>query len=299
MSTDTIPARETILITAEALEAQLSAERDLPAEAPRTRLLDVRWTLPRPDGRPAFAEGHLPGAVYVDLDTELAQHLTPQDGRHPLPDPAAFEASARSWGIREQDEVVAYDGGGNYASARVWWLLRDAGFDRVRLLDGALPAWTEAGFALESGESAAVPGDVSLSSGQLPALTLDEVGGFVSGGGALLDARAPERYRGDEEPIDPRAGHVPGALNAPTGGNLDDDGRFRSADELRGRFAKLGVDGTRPIGTYCGSGVTATHNLVGLALAGFDGALFPGSWSQWSNHDELPVATGAAPGGSV
>ncbi|WP_449280860.1 sulfurtransferase [Leucobacter sp.] len=287
--------RDSILITAEDLAAQLRAERDLPADAPRTRLLDVRWTLPQPDGRAAFAETHIPGAVYVDLDTELAEHKSPRDGRHPLPDPDHLQRAARSWGIREQDQVVAYDGGGNYASARVWWVLRNAGFARVRLLDGALPAWISAGFPVETGVPEVVTGDVTLGSGHLPVIDLDQVASFVAAGGALLDARAPERYQGLEEPVDPRAGHIPGALNAPTGENLDDSGRFRPADELRDRFAELGVDRTRSVGVYCGSGVTAAHNLVGLALAGLEGALFPGSWSQWSNHEELPVATGIDP----
>lgn len=286
--------RDSLLITAEDLEARLRAERDLPAEAPRTRLLDVRWTLPQPDGRAAFAEGHLPGAVYVDLDTELSEKGTPQDGRHPLPSPERLQRAARSWGIREQDEVVAYDGGGNYASARAWWLLRDAGFERVRLLDGALPAWVAAGFPLETGARTVQPGDVELGSGHLPRLELDAVAAFVSAGGALLDARAPERYRGLEEPIDPRAGHIPGALNAPTGENLDDRGFFLPSSALRDRFSGIGLDGSRSVGSYCGSGVTATHSLLALALAGFEGALFPGSWSQWSNHD-LPVATGGEP----
>ncbi len=288
-------ARESILITATELANRLQHERDLPEGAPRTRVLDVRWTLPQPDGLPLYEAGHIPTAVYVNLDTELSEHKTPQDGRHPLPSTDRLQAAARRWGIKEDDEVVAYDGGGNYASARAWWLLRDAGFTQVRLLDGALPAWERAGFELETGRVAAAPGDVVLGSGHLPALEISQVSAFVSSGGALLDARAPERYRGDEEPIDPRAGHIPGALNTPTGENLDADGRFLSAAQLRERFAAQGVDASRQVASYCGSGVTAAHNLVGLALAGIDGALYPGSWSQWSNHEELPAATGPTP----
>ena len=306
-----LPARDEILVTAEALHETLLAERELPADAPRTRLLDVRWTLAQPDGRAAFAAGHIPGAVYVDLDTELARHGAPRDGRHPLPDPAAVQASARSWGIRSQDAVVAYDGGGNLSSARVWWMLRDAGFGRVRLLDGALPAWEAAGLPLETGDPAAIAtGDVTLTSEQMPRIALSDVPAFVAGGHALLDARALERYTGSEEPIDPRAGHIPGALSAPTGANLDASGRFLPQVELRERFAHLleraekaastanaaeNNTRTRRVGAYCGSGVTAAHTLVALALAGIDGALYPGSWSQWSNHDELPAATGSDP----
>lgn len=284
--------RAQILITADDLAEQLRQEEQLPAEEPRTRVLDVRWTLPEPDGRPAYETGHIPGAVYVDLDTELAEHRTPQDGRHPLPSADRFQEAARNWGIRSQDQVVAYDGGGNYASARVWWLLRYHGFDRVRLLDGALPAWTAAGYSLESGTVEPPRGDVTLTPGALPVLELGDVAAFVEEGGSLLDARAPERYRGEQEPIDPRAGHIPGAINAPTGENLDDEGRFLPEAKLRQRFEDAGLADGRPAGSYCGSGVTATHNLVGLALAGFDGKLFPGSWSQWSNHPDLPVATG-------
>ena len=283
--------RAQILITAAELAEQLERETRLPADAPRTRLLDVRWTLPRPDGRPDHAAGHLPGAVYVDLDSELSQKLTPQHGRHPLPDPERLQEAARRWGVRRQDAVVVYDGWGNLAAARAWWLLRAHGLDDVRLLDGALPAWQAAGYALETGEVRPAPGDVVLSSGGMPVLELDEVAPFVAGGGAPPDARAPERYRGEEEPIDPRAGHVPGALSTPTGENLDADGRFLSDAALRRRFLEAGVRDGAPVASYCGSGVTAAHNLVALALAGFPGALFPGSWSQWSNYD-LPVARG-------
>lgn len=290
--------RANLLITASELSELLRREEHLPPDAPRTRVLDVRWTLPDPNGRPHFDAGHIPGAVYVDLDTELARHGDRRDGRHPLPDSAAFQNSARRWGIREQDAVVAYDGGGNFASARVWWLLRYHGFDRVRLLDGALPAWVAAGYELETGGVAVEPGDVELHPGALPVLELDEVAPFIAEGGTLLDSRAPERYRGEEEPIDPRAGHIPGAVNAPTGENLDDRGFFLTESSLQSRFQAAGVREGAPAGSYCGSGITATHNLFALQLAGVTGALYAGSWSQWSNHEELPVATGDEPGGA-
>lgn len=283
--------RAQILITAQELAEQLERETLLPADAPRTRLLDVRWTLARPDGRADYAAGHIPGAVYVDLDTELSQHLGPRHGRHPLPEPLQLQDAARRWGVRKQDAVVVYDGWGNLASARAWWLLRFHGFDEVRLLDGALPAWQSAGSPLETGDVHPEPGDVVLERGGMPVLELAQVAPYVAAGGALLDARAPERYLGEEEPVDPRAGHIPGALNTPTGENLDADGRFRMSAELRQRFLDAGVRDGVPVASYCGSGVTAAHNLVALALAGFPGTLFPGSWSQWSNHD-LPVARG-------
>lgn len=265
--------------------------------SPRLHILDVRWTLAQPDGRPLYEAGHIPGAVYVDLESQLATPGAPSDGRHPLPGTAALEAAARSWGLNAGDDVVAYDGEGNFASARLWWQLRNAGFLSVRLLDGALPAWVALGRDLERGPGRDVtPGSVTLADGHLPSLTIGEAGALPSTpGGLLLDVRAPERYRGDEEPIDPRAGHIPGAVNAPTGANLTPDGHFLPTEELRARFDALGVTAATRVASYCGSGVTASHNTFALAVAGIDAALYPGSWSQWSNRPELPVATGPTP----
>jgi len=257
------------------------------------RLLDVRWRLDRPDGRPDFLAGHIPGAVYVDLDTQLAKHGEPQDGRHPLPPVEQLQVDARSWGIDAGDTVVVYDDLKNLSAARAWWLLRYAGIDDVRLLDGALSAWRDAGLPLETGEPPTrALGAVTLTYGALPTLTIDEAAGFPDAG-VLLDARAGERYHGEVEPIDPRAGHIPGARSAPTTENVDADGRFLPPARLRARFAALGVEPGVSVATYCGSGVTAAHEVVALALAGFDAALFAGSWSQWANHAERPVATGA------
>jgi len=271
------------LITAEHL-AEL-----LRAEAPPL-LLDVRWRLDRPDGREAFADGHIPGAVYVSLDADLATHGEPSDGRHPLPSTAALQESARGWGLRAGQGVVVYDDIGGMSAARAWWLLRDAGVD-TRVLDGGLPAWIAAGGGLELGASAPTTGDVVLVSGRMPRLTIDEAAELPHSG-VLLDARAPERYRGETEPMDPRAGHIPGARNAPTGGNLDADGRFLSTEALRERFAGLGLAPGDTIGVYCGSGVTAAHEIAALEHAGFTAALYPGSWSQWSNTPGRAVETG-------
>lgn len=253
-------------------------------------LLDVRWALSGPPGRESYLQGHLPGAVYVDLDTELAGHGPATEGRHPLPSLDVLQAAARRWGIDPGDPVVAYDGAGNLAAARAWWLLRWAGVADVRLLDGALPAWQAAGLPLETDDVVGEPGTVTLAEGRLEVLALDDVAAFAQHG-VLLDARAAERYRGETEPIDPKAGHVPGALNAPTSENLTATGRFVSPDLLRERFAALGVTTGTPVAVYCGSGVTAAHEIAALAVAGIDATLYPGSWSQWSNHD-LPVATG-------
>ncbi|MFJ1747344.1 sulfurtransferase [Streptomyces sp. NPDC088116] len=257
-------------------------------------VLDVRWALGDPHGREHYRAGHVPGAVFADLDTELAAAPTGQGGRHPLPDIADLQAAARRWGLRAGTPVVVYDDLGNTAAARAWWLLRWAGVADVRLLDGALGAWRAAGFPLESGEDVAEPGDIGLVPGHLPVLDADEAAGLAEQG-VLLDARAAERYRGETEPVDPRAGHIPGAVSAPTGDNLAADGTFRPARELRARFAALGADGGTPVGVYCGSGVTAAHQIVALTLAGVDAALFPGSWSAWSADPDRPAVLGEHP----
>ena len=169
--------------------------------------------------------------------------------------------------------------------------MRYAGIADVVLLDGGLQSWERSGFELESGEVVRPEGDVTLSAGHLPILAFEDVAEFATRG-VLLDARALERFRGDVEPVDPRAGHIPGARNSPTAENLDSEGRFLPPSQLRQRFESLGLDAVTPVATYCGSGVTAAHNVVALTLAGFDAALYPGSWSQWSNYADLPVAMG-------
>jgi thiosulfate/3-mercaptopyruvate sulfurtransferase len=271
------------------------ALRALLAAGQRTVLLDVRWALGDPHGRDHYLEGHLPGAVFVDLATELAAPAAPARGRHPLPPASEFQAAARRWGINAGDVVVAYDNSGNMAAARAWWMLRSAGFPDVHLLDGGLAAWQGAGLPLESGPVDAVPGDVSFTGVGMPAIDLAAAAGWA-GTGILLDARAEERYRGDFEPVDPRAGHIPGALSAPTTENLDGSGRFLPPAELRRRFEDLGIRGDVPVAVYCGSGVTAAHEVAALEIAGFRAALYPGSFSEWSNNPDLPVATGNAPG---
>ncbi|MFT4233863.1 MAG: sulfurtransferase [Microbacterium sp.] len=281
-----------ILTTAFELREALDAGR-YPDGGP-VRVLDVRWRLDRPDGRPEYLDGHIPGALYVDLDAELAHHGEPTDGRHPLPSEDEFRETVHRWGIDDGDTVVVYDDLKNLSSARAWWLLRYAGIDDVRILDGSFRAWTAAGFDVETGETALpAPGSATVTYGSLPLLPLDEVASFAAAE-LLLDARAGERYRGEVEPIDPRAGHIPGATSAPTTQNVGADGRFLSTDELRARFSELGADADRPVGVYCGSGVTAAHEAVALTLAGFAPTVYAGSWSQWSNHFELPVATGDA-----
>jgi thiosulfate/3-mercaptopyruvate sulfurtransferase len=272
----------TVLTTAE----QLLAE---PGDAV---LLDVRWALGDPHGHDHHRAGHLPGAVFVDLETELAAPASAAEGRHPLPPVQALQSSARRWGLKDDSRVVVYDAAGGLAAARAWWLLRWGGLSDVTILDGGLAAWTAAGGELETGDVAVpAPGDVTLTGGGMPVLTADEAAALAAGEGVLLDARAGERYRGEIEPIDLRAGHVPGAVSAPTADNLD-AGRFRTAAVLSDRFTSLGVRPGTTVGVYCGSGVTAAHQVAALAEAGIEAALWPGSWSQWSADPDRPVATG-------
>nr|WP_236628824.1 sulfurtransferase [Cryobacterium roopkundense] len=270
------------MISPHDLARELDARSDL-------RVLDVRWKLGAPPGFHDYRSGHIPGAAYVDLERELAGHGAPTEGRHPLPPIDVLQAAARSWGINPGDTVVVYDDLGNQSAARAWWLLRHAGVEKVLLLDGALAAWRRAGLPLETGDALPAPGTVSLGYGGLPTLDADSAA-HLARTGILLDARAAARFRGDVEPIDPRAGHIPGAISAPGGDLLDAEDCFLPVERLRAHFIRLGA--TDAVGVYCGSGVTAAHTAAALAIAGFTPALYPGSWSQWSNLPDRPVATG-------
>ncbi len=275
------------LLSVEGLHALLEDDASL-------HLLDVRWALDGSKGHHTYLTGHLPGAVYVGLDTSLAAPARPEAGRHPLPEPADFAASLRRAGVTEGSRVVAYDDGDGAPAGRLVWMLRALGHDAA-LLDGGLRAW--------DGELAT--DDVSPAEGDVPVrewpaarlATADEVAASAADGSALvIDARAAARYRGEVEPVDPRAGHVPGAVNLPYSGNLGADGRFLPAEALRERFTAAGAREDRPTIVYCGSGVTATHDLLALEAAGFtDVRLFPGSWSQWSADPSRPVAVGPTP----
>ena len=277
------------------MSAVLISARELADRIGSVVVLDVRWRLDRPDGRADHAAGHIPGAVYVDLDTELAEHGAPTDGRHPLPTTERLQVAARRWGVSTGDAVVVADDLNGMAAARAWWLLRAAGVADVRILDGGLRAWRAAGLPIEEGAVEPQPGDVVLGAfgpgvGALVSIDIDAAAAFPETG-LLIDARAGERYRGEVEPMDSRAGHIPGAVNRPTGANLAEGGGFKPAAELRAEFEALGVRDGVPVAVYCGSGVTAAHEIAALAIAGFDAALYPGSWSQWSNHPDRPVAT--------
>ena len=284
-------SRDEVLIT----PSQLAS---LIAGGTPVAVLDVRWRLDQPDGRGDYETGHIPGAVYVDLETELSDHSVAGRGRHPLPSGDALQAAARRWGLNDGVPVVVYDDWNRAGSARAWWVLSAAGVQGVRILDGGLSAWVAAGQELAKGTESPAPGDITLAhgdlyNGALATLTAEEVTSFTDSG-VLVDARAPERFRGEVEPVDPVAGHIPGAGNAPSTATLGEDGTFRDASQLRELFASAGADGSAPVGVYCGSGVTAAVDLVALKIAGVDATLFPGSWSQWSSDAANPVATGPA-----
>ncbi|MFF4863379.1 sulfurtransferase [Streptomyces sp. NPDC001231] len=261
-------------------------------------LLDVRWQLSLAtaagaapfDGRAAHAAGHIPGAAFVDLDRELAS-APGGNGRHPLPDMEVFGAAMRRAGVSADRPVVVYDGGQGWAAARAWWLLRWTGHPDVRVLDGGLAAWEG---PLETDVPEPAEGDFSPKPGALPLLDADGAAALARSG-VLFDARAGERYRGEVEPIDPVGGHIPGAVSAPTTENAGPDGRFLPAAQLRGRFTALGAADGRDVGVYCGSGVSAAHEVLALAVAGIPAALYVGSWSEWSSDPSRPVAVGPDP----
>jgi thiosulfate/3-mercaptopyruvate sulfurtransferase len=253
-------------------------------------LLDVRWQLAGPPGREEYERGHIPGAAYVDLDTELAAPAGP-GGRHPLPEKTAFQSAMRRAGVAAGHPVVVYDGATSLAAARAWWLLRYFGHRDVRVLDGGFAAWVERGGEIETDHPTPAPGDFLATPGGLPVVDADAAA-VIAGAGILLDVRTPERFRGEHEPIDPVAGHIPGARNLPDAELLDPAGHFRTRDELRAEFGARGVHEGIEVATYCGSGITAAHAVLALQLAGFDGALYPGSWSEWITDPTHPVATG-------
>ncbi|MFE2101024.1 sulfurtransferase [Streptomyces sp. NPDC059468] len=281
----------TAIITATELAADLAGERP-------PVLLDVRWQLtmakaagaPAFDGRAEYTAGHLPGAVFVDLDRELAS--TPGDsGRHPLPDLEEFGAAMRRAGVSAGRPVVVYDGGQGWAAARAWWLLRWTGHPDARVLDGGLPAW-QGTLSTEVPDPA--EGDFEPAPAAAGLLDADGAAALARSG-VLLDARAGERYRGEVEPIDRVGGHIPGAVSAPTNENVGPDGRFLPAADLRDRFKALGVSEEAPVGVYCGSGVSGAHEVLALAVADVEAALYVGSWSEWSSDPSRPVAVGPDP----
>jgi len=266
---------------------------------PRLRVFDCRFDLARPAyGRTAYLDEHVPGAVFADLNGDLSSPPTPGSGRHPLPEPGAFAAWLRGCGVDADSRVVAYDDGNGAYAARLWWMLRWLGHEEVAVLDGGMRRWLQLGLPLTEDVPAPAAGNfVARPRPALAATAEDVLAATRDASQRLLDARAPERYRGEVEPIDRVAGHVPGARNHPFGLSLDGQGRFLPPAALRDALA-ASLDGVAAGSTiaYCGSGVTACPLLLALELAGLHGArLYPGSWSEWSSDPARPVATGAAP----
>lgn len=259
---------------------------------PDVTVLDVRYQMGGPGGPDEYAAGHIPGAAYVDMDTALAGPPGTR-GRHPLPDVAVFEAALRRAGVSTGRPVVVYDDWQGRAAARCWWLLRFHGHPEVRVLDGGLEAWRRTGGPLESGFQVGPEGTFTADPGHLPVVGTDDVLAFAEAH-TLVDARNPERFRGEVEPIDPVAGRIPGAVNVPTGANLRADGTFRGAEEIRALYRAVGVGEGAQVAAYCGSGVTAAHDILALAVAGIDAALYPGSWSEWVADPSRPVMTDTA-----
>ena len=253
-------------------------------------LLDTRLTTTGPPGREQYDAGHLPGAVYVDVDADLAEPPGP-GGRHPLPTPEHFVAVMRRSGVRRGSTVVVYDAGPGTAAARLWWLLRDYGHDDVLVLDGGLAAWAAAGRPVSTTTVEPDPGEWAGAPGRLPTVD-DTEAATLPAHGVLLDVRIGERFRGEAEPIDPVAGHIPGAVNAPLPENTGELGRLLPVDALRARFEALGVRADVPVAAYCGSGVTACQTVLALRLLGVEAALYPGSWSGWITDPSRPIATG-------
>lgn len=283
-------------------------------------VFDVRHDLAdHAAGRRLYDQGHIPGAIFLDHEQDLAAPKTGTNGRHPLPSLSTFLELMQKHGVHPGVQVVVYDGGTSAFSAHLWWMLRWAGHRPVAILDGGLPAWSRAGFALNSvgasseghqPEALTQGADVASGSGaeagaepasasglaSMPTFSADEVLANIGRGPyVVLDARAENRFRGEVEPMDPVAGHIPGALNRPNSLNCQPDGRFRPADELRAEFEQLlGNTPADHVIHQCGSGITACHNLFAMELAGLGGsALYPGSWSEWCSDASRPVAVGA------
>jgi thiosulfate/3-mercaptopyruvate sulfurtransferase len=283
-----VMSTEPVLISPAELASLLESDRP-PIVA------DVRWTLGGPPGKPEFEACHIPGAVWVDLEADLSGPPG-EGGRHPVPLVAVFEQAMREIGVCEDSLVVAYDAAASQSAARLWWLLTDAGHHKVRVLNGGLAAWIAAGLHTVSGSGTPpAPGDFIAHPGRRAQVNAAEIVSKLRTPEAptLIDVRAPERYSGEKEPIDPVAGHIPGAINLPVTANLDANGRFLPPADIAARYAAVGgADGAV---LYCGSGITAAQGLLALESAGLSAAIYPGSWSDWIGDPTHPIATGTEP----
>lgn len=276
-----------VLVTADDLAALLARGQ--------AKVLDVQYNLLGTPGDELYAVAHVPGAPHLDLDAALAGPPGAL-GRHPLPDPGLLQAALRACGVDDSDEVVVYDQQTSLAAARAWWVLRWAAHPAVRVLDGGLEAWRRAGHPVTSAVPTPAVGSVTVRPGSVPVL---DAGGAadMARSGVLLDVRTAQRYRGDAEPVDRVAGHVPGAVNLPVADVLADDGTFLPPGRIRARAAEVGIHRDTPVGTSCGSGVTATQMSLALHTAGIDSIPYVGSWSEWIEDPSRPVATGPEPRG--
>lgn len=271
------------------------------AAHPDLRIVDLRWSLTGPPGRDRYLAGHIPGAIFLDLDHDISAPRGSGPGRHPIPEPTRLEQVLSQRGIGDEHVVVAYDDAGGTVASRLWWLYEHFGHSgAAAVLDGGISAWTDDGGELNAAAPEPAPAtwsarppraDDVVDAATVEARRLDP-------DTLLLDVRAPERYRGETEPIDPRAGHIPGAVSAPMTGNLQPDGRLLPPGALAGRFRALGVADGRRVIVACGSGVNATQTILAMRLAGTDAQLYEGSWSDWSSDPTRPAAIGAEPGGS-
>ncbi|MEO8877397.1 MAG: sulfurtransferase [Polyangiaceae bacterium] len=261
------------------------------------RLIDVRWYLSGKRGKDAYDVGHLPNAVFLDLDTQLAGDPKIGPGRHPIPSAEAFERLMREIGVNDSTMVVVYDDAGGSIAGRLWWLLRYYGHDQVAVLDGGIEAWKKGRRVLSTKAPTFPPGDFAVKRSRISKVDRAEVRRALARGALVIDARAHDRYRGESEPVDPKPGHIPGAVNAPWSENLV-SGKFLPVGDLGAKYRDFGANSDREIIVYCGSGVTACHDLIALELAGIPGAkLYEGSWSDWSKQaDPGAIATGEDPG---
>jgi thiosulfate/3-mercaptopyruvate sulfurtransferase len=271
----------------------LISPADLHAQLDTVRVIDCRFDLAKPDaGEAAYKTSHIPGAVYAHLDRDLSSPITPTTGRHPLPDAEKLAAKLGNWGIDSQTQVIAYDADAGMFASRLWWLLRWLGHERVAVLDGGFKAWQQAGLPVTAEITAPAPKHFSGQPRNEMWISATDVAARAKDSNwRVLDARAPERYRGEVEPIDSVAGHVPGAVNHPFALNLNANAQFLSADELRARYAQVsGGAPSNQVIAMCGSGVTACHNLLAMEVAGLhDAKLYAGSWSEWIRDPQRPV----------
>ncbi|MFT4215210.1 MAG: rhodanese-like domain-containing protein [Microbacterium sp.] len=286
-----------VLVRAPELAGELASSA-VTGAAPR--VLDVRWRLDRPEGRVDYLEGHIPGAVFVDLERELAAPGSPETGRHPLPDAADLAAAVQRWGISPGDRVVVYDDNEGVPAARAWWLLGLYGVD-VRVLDGGLRSWVRHGLRLERGDVAVRrPGRWEGALQRPDAVATIDDAALAPQHGLLIDVRAPQHYRGTVPGLDPAAGHIPGAINLPTVVHISPEGLLRTTGEIGAHLASVGIRSDTPVVLYDGSGIAAAHSALAFAVAGFfHPRIFIGSWSQWSRSPGRPVAVGSSPSGTI